>query len=135
MSDDDNAYRVITLSNRAPVRIVHADWPVIARGDFSHFVGETADEASRSWRTRIRVRQHADGRTIAYGVYNYQTQFQREQDQTCQAGLLVTDEDLVAAIQTVVGLLTARITDREEHPNVEAAGDAAIADLPPEDLT
>jgi hypothetical protein len=50
--------RTITLSNRPPVRIIDADWPEIAKAEVR------SDMVNRS----LRVRRHADGRTLVYGV-------------------------------------------------------------------
>lgn len=57
--------RTITLTNRPPVLIVEADWPVIARADW--YSGDVECQANHI-RT-IRVREHADGRRLVYGVY------------------------------------------------------------------
>lgn len=46
--------RTITLTDRAPVRIVEAEWP------------EIASAREDSW--SLRVRQHDDGRILVYGV-------------------------------------------------------------------
>lgn len=66
--------RTITLTGRPPVQIREADWPIIAEGtgdsyasqDYSRYrqaLGQgELDEYS------LRVRQHADGRTLVYGV-------------------------------------------------------------------
>lgn len=65
--------RTITLTDRPPVRIREAEWPIIAsargdsyRGDPSrHSQALRQGECDEYW---LRVRQHADGRTIVYGV-------------------------------------------------------------------
>ncbi len=63
-----NKIRTITLTNRAPVKIQEAEWPVIASAkDDSNATSNfrpdyEIDEYS------INVRQHADGRTIVYAV-------------------------------------------------------------------
>lgn len=51
-------HRTITLTKRAPVQIVESEWPVI-----SYAKDDTAGWA-------IRVRRHADGRVIVYGLDN-----------------------------------------------------------------
>ena len=61
---DDTRTRTITLTDRPPVQIVQADWPVIAR-DSQHDGREFECQANRWW--WITVRRHADGRTIVYG--------------------------------------------------------------------
>lgn len=53
----------ITMSERRPITIVKADWPLIARAD--RHDGAVEVQANHEW--TIRVRQHADGRRIVYG--------------------------------------------------------------------
>lgn len=53
----------ITMSERRPITIVKADWPLIARAD--RHDGAVECQANHEW--TIRVRQHADGRRIVYG--------------------------------------------------------------------
>jgi len=69
MSDTETTapkYRTITLSDRAPVKIVEADWPEIASG--KSWGSQRESQANRRW--SLRVRQHkSDGRTIVYGTY------------------------------------------------------------------
>ena len=57
--------RTITLTDRRPVTIRQDEWPILAIGDErdgSSHLGETE-------RYTLRVRQHADGRVIVYGVH------------------------------------------------------------------
>lgn len=108
--------RVITLTGRAPVRIVEADWPLIARA--SDHDGYVASQADRTW--TLRVRQHDDGRTIVYGVYS--TSWQGERDEAA-GELLDAGEDIPAAIHRVA-----------ESCGCERLVAACIADLPAEVL-
>ena len=66
--------RIITLTDRPPVSIQEDAWPLVAQGD-----GDAGDEPDAAARRRaraqgeydiytLRVRQHADGRAIIYGV-------------------------------------------------------------------
>ena len=52
--------RTITLTDRAPVRIVDSEWPEIAKAEVR------SDMVNRS----LRVRRHADGRALVYGVHS-----------------------------------------------------------------
>lgn len=107
----------ITLTNRAPVSIVKADWPVIASA--KAYDSEHESQANRTW--RLTVRQHEDGRAIVYGVYD--TSFRGERDS--RAGkLCAAGEDLAAAINAVA-----------RDCGCEAIAAACIADLPAEQLT
>ena len=58
----------ITLTDRPPVKIIDADWPVIAHGSYDRHDGQVESEANRIWSLSIRVRRHADGRLIVYGT-------------------------------------------------------------------
>lgn len=53
----------ITLSERRPVTINVAEWPVIAEATVHD--GAVASQANTEW--AIRVREHRDGRRIVYG--------------------------------------------------------------------
>lgn len=55
-------YLTITLTDRAPVRIVKTDWPCIAS---AQGLGPSMDGKTHTW--RLTVRRHSDGRTLAYG--------------------------------------------------------------------
>jgi hypothetical protein len=63
MSNEPTKARTITLTDRAPVRIQDTDWPCIAHS--AGYSGEHECQANvEAW---LRVRQHADGRTLVYG--------------------------------------------------------------------
>ena len=53
----------IPLSERRPVQIDKSEWPLIASADWH--AGEHKSQASEV--AYLRVRQHADGRTLVYG--------------------------------------------------------------------
>lgn len=123
----DRKTRTITLTGRAPVRIVEEDWQVIADG--KRWNGEFESQADRS--ASLKVREHvADGRVIVSGVYS--TRWQGERD--IKAGVLLdegrqpttatsgNDAAVVAAIRQVVADLGYS----------EGLADDVIADLPAE---
>lgn len=110
--------RTITLTNRAPVQIAEASWPVIARGDWTD---SPAIPSQANRRASVRVRQHDDGRAIVHGTY--QTQFAGEVD--LRAGVLLSaGADIATAIRAVVDDLGAT-------PRLAAE---CIADLPAEEI-
>ncbi len=120
MTDTDTAdttpkYRTITLTDRAPVRIRDDRWEVIASGLW--FEGQYDFQANRSdW---LKVRQHADGRTLVYGGYN--TKYQG--GTSLRGGeLLAKGADIAAAINRVAETIGAQCAAE------------CIANLPAEDL-
>ncbi len=63
--------RTITLTDRPPVKIREDEWPVIAQGSGKSSVcHHTPIPDYQVDDYDLRVRQHADGRTIVYGVLN-----------------------------------------------------------------
>ncbi len=62
MTTTTNKTITITMSDRAPIKIVAADWPVIARADW--FSGQLECQANEE--ATVSVREHADGRRLIY---------------------------------------------------------------------
>ena len=86
----DRKTRTITLTGRAPVRIIEEDWPVIADASIYRFLGQSRD---------VRIRRHADGRTIVYGTAPSGRRARRS-----AAGILLAaaeSRDIAAAIRIV----------------------------------
>ena len=92
--------RTITLSGRAPVTINGSDWPIIAEATANNSHNGIDRDATRdAW---MKVRRHADGRTIVYGCR--ETRFQGEHDR--RAGVLVpSGANTEQVIQLVGGQL------------------------------
>lgn len=94
--------RTITLTDRPPVTICEDEWPEIVKwwdGDNREF----RQQPNRQW--IIRIRQHADGRAIVYGVYR--TCWQGDRD--IRAGELVpAGVDVIPAIRRVAETIFAR---------------------------
>ena len=59
--------RTITLTDRAPIRIVEDDWPVIASAKW--WEGEYESQSERT--ALLRVRRSGDGRHIVYGATDW----------------------------------------------------------------
>jgi hypothetical protein len=93
--------RTITLTNHAPVTIREDAWPIISSARW--WRGEIESQADRKW--WMKVRRHADGRTIVYGGYT--TRWQGEHDR--KAGELLNDEGptTVVAIRMIAAELGA----------------------------
>ena len=134
--------RTITLTGTRPVTIVSDEWPVIAHGSYSDHDGENVGrnpvecQANRTWKTDIRVRQHADGRAIVYGVWVYDSQFSNESNLGGKAGVLFNaGGDVIAAIREVAATMEAQ-TERDgaDGQHVEQVADECIADLPAEEI-
>lgn len=74
MTTTETKTRTITLTGRAPVKINDAQWPVLAEAGGDAYVGtDSAIRTQLRQRSEIdtytlKVRQHADGRALVYGV-------------------------------------------------------------------
>ena len=127
--------RTITLTDRPPVRIKEDQWPMIAHGRFKDWDNQYEFQANRTWQIDIRVRRHADGRTIVYGLYDYDTHFQGEQCEVRRVGVvLAPDGDLPGEIKEAAEQMIERVSDDGMHDHIRAAADACIADLPAQEL-
>jgi hypothetical protein len=108
---------IITITDHSPVNIVKADWPIKASAS-SDDATQPGNQPNREW--KLKVRQHADGRSIVYGVYT--TAWQNESD-TRSGRIVEAGGDLIAAIHDVADLIGA--------PEL---ADRCIAKLPAVDL-
>lgn len=136
----------ITLTNRPPVKITEEQWPLLAAGSWSDHDGQVECQANRRWKAWIKVRQHEDGRTIVYGLYDYDTAFQGEPNANYRDGQMVTPsaEDYPEGAresfwvgQPIIDAIRAvgeRLQERSGHecwPDLIAT---TIADMPAEEL-
>lgn len=124
----------ITLTDRPPVKITEADWPIIAEGRWDDHDGQIECQANRTWTAWLKVRQHTDGRTLVYGRYCHASDFQNESGADHRDGqMLATGEvaGIVAAIQSVGACLAERSGDAHWDDVIAEC----IADLPAEELT
>jgi len=129
--------RTITLTDRSPVRVNEDEWPVVAYGARTEDDDDGRGNPPNWTTTRaIRVRQHADGRAIVYGIYDHSTNFQGERDHVARRGVLLEPsvgwEQIIDAIR-VVGRQLAEAED-EAEAEWRTAVQACIADLPAEEL-
>ena len=115
-TDTKPTTRTITLTSRPPVKIRDDQWPIIANDRW--WAGEIEVQADRSgW---LKVRQHADGRTIVYGGYDTRWQGDHE----LRAGeLLDKGANVAAAIHRVA-----------ESVNAQRIAESTIAELSAEEI-
>lgn len=129
-------YRTISLTDRAPVRIDEAEWPVLARGSYFAYDGQVVQQSNRRTSIQIIVRRHADGRALVYGVYDYDSHFQHETGESYRRGdLLASDSDesdIIAAIRTVRDELIEALAEDErgDARHVRDTAQECIADMP-----
>lgn len=142
--------RTITLSGRPPVRIIEQDWPILAQASGEWYEGQVRSQSFRAKERTLKVRQHADGRAIVYGVYQYSTAWQSESSRRETAGYLLTAPDTAEIIERIKRVAQ-EIGDNldyaddetpEEYTDYSAGergewqrlGRECIADLPAEDI-
>jgi hypothetical protein len=113
----------ITMSERRPLSITRADWPIIAHADWHD--GQVECQANNV--RKIRVREHADGRRIVYGMQEAGDGGQHAGTRNPEGGFLLeagaSEDETVRAIRRVAGI----IGDAE-------LADECIATLPTEEV-
>jgi hypothetical protein len=132
--------RTITLTNRAPIRIVEEHWPIYAQGA----CGEDNPSGSPypEWTIEVRVRFYKGAHkyplyhTIIHANYSYSSEID-EKYQTVRVGRILTDResagDLWKHITEVGDELRERIGDEHMRKYVTYALDSCFANLPPHD--
>lgn len=104
--------RTITLTGRTPVTITDDHWPIIADASHDRYDGYVKSQANRIWEGWLKVRQHADGRTLIYGRDGHGTQWEGERGYIYRGGeLLDAGADIPAAVMRVAQDLIARGAD------------------------
>ena len=124
---------IINLTDAAPVRIDPDEWPIIARGSSG---GSTATDA----KAEITVRQHSDGRFIAYGYLSHST-FTNERRVHTGGALYDPSEtiyrweiaDLINRVANSIGA-AAEYYVSDSHDYCRDAARNCINSLPPVDL-
>lgn len=131
MSTEQRKGRTITMTDRPPIRIYEDEWPEIASAQDDSFAGHDYAKHQQALGRgecdtySLRVRQHADGRTLVYGVLDAAGAWTGHED--WRGGELLdapTDAEIASAIRRVGedgGLPDNVIRD-------------CIADLPAEEL-
>lgn len=106
MTTTETKTRTITLTDRPPVKINEAQWPQIASGTGDSYSGndyarhDQALAQGECDKYALRVRQHADGRAIVYGVLDAATAWTQTEDNR-GGELLEAGVDIAAAIRRV----------------------------------
>jgi hypothetical protein len=136
--------RTITLTDRPPVVIEEDNWPVIASAKDSEHDGQVECQANRKSKWGLYVRQHADGRTLVYAIYDYCTNWSNSRDISIRQGVMLNSwalreaKDDAAAIVAAIKDLGDDMMLCERHEGDEARWgtlvDQCIADLPAEEL-
>ncbi len=133
MEANETKSRIVTLTDQPPVKIREADWPTIAAADWIDHDNRYEFQANRKWKLWIKVRRHADGRTLVYGGYLYDTCFQGERDIVEKRGtLLDAGGDVIGAIREVGADLGQVCETAAEHER--SVVQQCIASLPAEDI-
>ena len=127
----DNPHLTITLTGARPIKILRADWPIIAEATEHLWEGEHEFQSHRHSRASLRVRQHADGRAIVYGAYHYETQWQGERSYSVRGGdALHAGDEIADAIASVARDLAGRIWEDRFGLDMIELGQKCMADLP-----
>lgn len=133
MTTTETKTRTVTLTDAAPVKIRADQWPEIAGGEWSTHDNQYEFQANRTWKLWVKVRQHADGRTLVYGGYLYDTAVQNEDSCSAKRGeLLGAGDDIIAAIRRVGSDLGAAHEDAGAH--AREVVQECIADLPAQEI-
>jgi hypothetical protein len=74
MTTTETKTRTITLTDRAPVRIIEDQWPTIAQASGDSYGGNDYNKHQQSLSQNevdqytLKVRRHMDGRVLVYGI-------------------------------------------------------------------
>ncbi len=122
------------LTGKRPISFLPSEWPTLASGEWSDHDGKVESQAIRKWHIVIRVRQHADGRALVLGKYEYITCWDGGRGALHHAGLLLdapADEELIDVIKTVGRLLIEQLDmHQDDAPRVRECVQECIGDLP-----
>lgn len=130
MTTTETKTRTITLTGRPPVKILEEQWPTIAQASGDSYSGNDYGRHQQALgqgecdRYTLKVRQHADGRTLVYGIFDAATAWTKNED--VRGGeLLEKDADIAGTIRRVGE--SCNLPDRIIRE--------CIADLPAEELS
>lgn len=155
---DSRCYRIVTLTDRRPVRIVDDEWPEIARSEFEGcqkeqliwgaMIEPEGKSATYSAKAKLIVRRHADCRFLVYGTYSVNcvvtkihAVFTARHGEILPKPLSPVDGSWMAvidAIRRVVHSLVAVIPASRNDVDLSGVQDLSlkcISNLPAQDLT
>ena len=128
--------RTITLTNRAPIKIIEEEWPVIGLGvhEWEHPAG--ADHGSFSIVMRVRQEKSLFAARPTYIIHAKYDEYDEDPQggQRVRVGRRVDDGDLWRNMVEVGDELRARITNDYCRKLVVYALDACFASLPPQPI-
>lgn len=125
-----NPKLTIVMTDRAPVRFVKADWPLIAHGAHSSHDGEIECQANERLSVNIRVRRREDGQTLVYGAYEFSTQWAGRGNVIRHAGHLYEEEMAPESLVRAICRVGEEISGGDPSDPVAEAVNECIADLP-----
>jgi len=141
---EQNPYLTITLTGARPVKILKADWPVIAEATERRWEGQYEFQSFTKSKMSLRVRQHADGRAIVYGAYDHEDAGS-QRGRTIRGGIKLAaggflehpddlpqadGRDLPDAIASVARDLAERIGEEHFGLDMVELGHECVANLP-----
>lgn len=140
MASEQKNMVLIPLTDRRPVAVSNDEWPVIAAAGDCRWDNRYKSQANRIWNYDLRVRQHADGRAIVYGQYDYSSTVENDRGVQITGGELVkTGGDIVAAVMRVGRSLMDEVPSGDRHHDgseiFQALVRECIAKLPPEEIS
>ena len=117
---------IIPLTGREPVAIHSEEWPIIASSTITETVGGLREY--KKW--YMSVRQHADGRAIAYAA------FHGPDGRDFTAGVLTIASDGVpeAILRVESGFVTALHRNGLESKKAHHLATACMSQLPPTEI-
>ena len=129
MTTTTDKKRTITLTGRRPVTIRESEWPVLASASGDSFGSADYSRHQQALGQgeldtyRLTVRQHADGRTLVYGVLDAATAWTHSEDHR-GGELLDGGANVAEAIQRI----------GEECGLPDSIIRECVADLPAEEI-
>ena len=131
----DNPKLTITLTGRRPITITKDTWPILASAEEKEHDGQVECQANKISKWKLIVRQHEDGRTIVYGIYTYDSNWQNARCFGVRGGELIPNGDATPeAIQRIGKWMSEQEQPEEDKGRWQTIINDCIADLPAEEV-